>query len=122
VKKNEYLVMPNVKSGNWVPFKEEDSLVFLSSQTGNTDSYSDDAKIQIQQTFDNFDVALKEAGVKREEVVQVTLRVSDRYYLKEVVRLKNEFFKEPFPATICLIQEFGHPNHIVNLSGVAYKG
>ena len=119
---DEFLPIPDVKSESWVPFRKAGPFVFLSSQTGVREdgTYSREPEEQMRHAYENFDNVLKQAGIAWKDVVQVTMCVSDRYYLDDAIRLRDEFFGTPIPAITCLFKEFGHPNHILNLKGIAY--
>ncbi|MGW2214468.1 RidA family protein [Nonomuraea sp. NPDC001684] len=77
-------------------------LVFASGQAGfdeNGVTVSDDFEAQARQAFANLDRVLKEAGSSLADAVKVTILVTDlEPNLDTIIRLRREFFAEPYPA------------------------
>ncbi len=77
-------------------------LVFASGQAGfdeNGVTVGDDFESQARQAFTNLDRVLREAGSSLADAVKVTILVTDLApNLETIVRLREEFFTEPYPA------------------------
>lgn len=102
---------------NWLPFRRAGSFVFTSGMTGSECS---DPKDQLSRGYENLDAALKEAGVKREDVVMFNQYIGDRMYLAECLRLRDEFFGTTLPACSDVVVTFGHPTDVIELQAIAY--
>ncbi len=53
---------------------------------------------QVIRTFENIEAILKEAGSAMDDVVQVTVYLSDWFYFDELNALYADIFKAPYPA------------------------
>lgn len=106
---------------NWLPFRQAGPFIFISGICGIKEDGSahSDPKEQLALAYKNFDDALKEAGVKRENVVMFNQYIGDRMYVAECLRLRDEFFDTTFPACSDVVVTLGHPTHFVELQGIA---
>jgi reactive intermediate/imine deaminase len=59
---------------------------------------SEDAEEQARQTLSNMKTALAEAGCGLEDVVKVTMFITDWKYMPAVAKVFDEFFEAPYPA------------------------
>ena len=107
---------------NWLPFRQAGPFIFISGLCGTKEDGSacSDSKEQLALAYKNFDAVLKEAGIKREDVVMFNQYIGDRMYVAECLRLRDEFFGTTFPACNDVVVTLGHPTHFVELQGIAY--
>ncbi|MEV4184058.1 RidA family protein [Streptosporangium canum] len=88
-----YAISQAIKAGGFV---------FASGQAGfdeNGVTVSDDFEAQARQAFANLDRVLREAGSSLADAVKVTILVTDlEPNLDTIIRLRREFFVEPYPA------------------------
>jgi 2-iminobutanoate/2-iminopropanoate deaminase len=109
-----FLLSQAIKFGN---------LLFVSGQAGA----GDDGKIvaggfraQGQQAFANLRRALEAGGSRLEDVVKVTIFVTDMGNFKEVVELRRQFFTTPYPAdTIAEIKALYDPAAMIEIEAIA---
>ncbi|MES2041185.1 MAG: RidA family protein [Pseudomonadota bacterium] len=109
-----YLLSQAIKFGN---------LLFVSGQAGA----GDDGKIvaggfraQGEQAFANLRRALEAGGSGLEEVIKVTIFVTDMNNFKEVVELRRQFFTAPYPAdTIAEIKALYDPAAMIEIEAIA---
>ncbi len=109
-----YLLSQAIKSG---PF------VFISGQAG----YDDDGNIvpggfsaQGEQAFQNLNRALTAAGSSLENVVKVTIFVTDMGQFSHVVDLRRKHFSAPYPAdSIVEIKALYTPEAMIEIEAIA---
>ena len=98
-------------------------LMFISGQAGA----DDDGKIvdggfraQGEQAFANLRRALEAGGSSLDDVVKVTIFVTDMGNFKEVVELRRKFFSAPYPAdTIAEIKALYDPKAMIEIEAIA---
>ncbi len=82
-----------IKTGN---------LVFMSGQIPLTTNgellQTDDIKLQIRQIFLNLEAVAKAAGGRLDQIVKLTVFLTDLGNFSSVNEVMSEFFLEPFPA------------------------
>lgn len=99
------------------------NLLFISGQAGA----GDDGKIidagfraQGEQAFINLRRALEAGGSSLDDVIKVTIFVTDMGNFKEVVALRRKFFSEPYPAdTIAEIKALYDPKALIEIEAIA---
>lgn len=109
-----YLLSQGIKFGN---------LLFVSGQAGA----GDDGKIvdggfhaQGKQAFSNLKRALEAGGSRLQDVVKVTIFVTDMAYFQQVVALRRQFFTLPYPAdTIAEIKALYDPAAMIEIEAIA---
>ncbi|WP_028884558.1 RidA family protein [Taylorella asinigenitalis] len=76
--------------------------LYLSGQIGldpkSNELVSVDTSEQAQQVFQNIKAVLQEAGCGFENVVKLTIFLTDLSKFSEVNEIMKTYFKEPFPA------------------------
>jgi reactive intermediate/imine deaminase len=100
-----------------------DNLLFVSGQAGA----GDDGKIvdggfraQGEQAFTNLRRALEAGGSSLDDVIKVTIFVTDMGNFKEVVELRRKFFSEPYPAdTIAEVKALYDPKVLIEIEAIA---
>lgn len=76
-------------------------VVYTAGHVGfdkNGDLVSEDVGEQTRQTLKNMGVALAEAGCGFEDVVKVTMFITDWDFMPIVAPIVDEFFEAPYPA------------------------
>ncbi len=109
-----YLLSQAIKAG---PF------VFVSGQAG----YDSNSKIveggftaQGEQAFKNLNRALVASGSSLENVLKVTIFVTDMSHFKDVVDLRRKYFSEPYPAdTIVEVKALYSQEVMIEIEAVA---
>lgn len=109
-----FLLSQGIKFGN---------LLFISGQAGA----GDDGKIveggfraQGEQAFTNLRRALEAGGSSLDDVIKVTIFVTDMGNFKEVVDLRRKFFSEPYPAdTIAEVKALYDPSVMIEIEAIA---
>ncbi len=109
-----YLLSQAIKFGN---------LLFVSGQAGA----GDDGKIveggfqaQGEQAFSNLRRALEAGGSRLQDVIKVTIFVTDMANFEQVVALRRRFFSPPYPAdTIAEIKALYDPAAMIEIEAIA---
>ena len=109
----------NISSG----FRVGD-LVFVSGQVGVDDVGEivggGDFLTQARHAFGNLRRVLVAAGSSLDQVVKVTILVTDMSYFPDVVELRREVFSPPYPAdTICEVRALAYPELMFEIEAVA---
>ncbi|RZN22908.1 RidA family protein [Bradyrhizobium sp. Leo121] len=99
------------------------NLLFVSGQGGA----GDDGKIvdggfraQGEQAFVNLRRVLEAGGSSLDDVIKVTIFVTDIGNFKEVVKLRRKFFSEPYPAdTIAEVKALYDPKVQIEIEAIA---
>ncbi|SDH09921.1 reactive intermediate/imine deaminase [Pseudomonas flavescens] len=100
-----------------------ENLVFISGQAGS----GADGQIvaggflaQGEQAFANLRRALEAGGSSLQDVIKVTLLVTDMGHFDEVVELRRRFFSAPYPAdTIAEISALYDPRAMIEIEAIA---
>lgn len=98
-------------------------LLFVSGQAGA----GDDGKIvgggfraQGEQAFANLRRALEAGGSSLDDVIKVTIFVTDMGNFKDVVELRRQFFSAPYPAdTIAEVKALYDPAVMIEIEAIA---
>lgn len=98
-------------------------LLFVSGQAG----YDEDGKIveggflkQGEQAFANLQRALEAGGSSLDDVIKVTIFVTDMGNFEEVVDLRRQFFSAPYPAdTIAEVKALYNPDGMIEIEAIA---
>ena len=78
---------------------------------------------QTRQAFRNIDAALKRAGGSLENVVSMTVMIRNQTDGDEFVRIRGEFFKSKFPASMLITaKDFANSTLLVEIQSVAVIG
>lgn len=109
-----FLLSQGIKFGN---------LLFISGQAGA----GEDGKIveggfraQGEQAFANLRRALEAGGSSLDNVVKVTIFVTDMGKFNEVVELRRRYFTEPYPAdTIAEVKALYDPEVMIEIEAIA---
>ncbi|MDI9357768.1 MAG: Rid family detoxifying hydrolase [Phycisphaerales bacterium] len=99
--------------------------IFLSGQiaingdTGELVQHS--IKKETEQIFHNISVILKEAGVGFDQVIKVSIFLSDMSFFAEVNEIYATYFTPPFPARETIAVKELPKNARIEISITAYK-
>lgn len=75
---------------------------------------------QGRQAFANLARVLEAGGSSLDQVIKVTILVTDMRHFDDVVRLRREFFSAPYPAdTIAEIRALYDPRAMIEIEAVA---
>ena len=109
-----FLLSQGIKFGN---------LLFISGQAGAGDDgkiVDGDFRAQGEQAFANLMRALEAGGSSLDDVIKVTIFVTDMGNFKEVVELRRKFFSEPYPAdTIAEVKALYDPKVLIEIEAIA---
>ncbi len=99
-------------------------LIFVSGQAGIDESGrtvgDGDFETQARQAFQNLATVLRQAGATLADVVKVTIMVTDMSRLDVVIKLRGEYFTEPYPAdTLLQVAGLAQPDWLVEIDAVA---
>ncbi|NIJ13347.1 reactive intermediate/imine deaminase [Saccharomonospora amisosensis] len=102
-------------------------LIFVSGQAG-IDEHGrtvgvGDFETQARQAFRNLAAVLEQGGSSLNDVVKVTIMVTDMSYLDQIVRLREEYFTAPYPAdTLLRVAGLAQPDWLVEIDAIAVAG
>ena len=109
-----FLLSQAIKFGN---------LLFVSGQAGAGDDgqiVGGGFRAQGEQAFANLRRALEAGGSGLQDVIKVTIFVTDMGNFKEVVELRRRFFTAPYPAdTIAEIKALYDPAAMIEIEAIA---
>jgi 2-iminobutanoate/2-iminopropanoate deaminase len=99
-------------------------LVFVSGQAAVNEQGEvvgvGDFGAQARQAIRNLDRVLTAAGSSLDQVIKVTIFVTDMSHFSEVVKLRKEVFSQPYPAdTICEVRALAYPELMFEIEAVA---
>jgi len=78
---------------------------------------------QTRQALRNIEAAVKRAGGSLENVVSMTVMIRNQSDGDEFVRIRGEFFKSKFPASMLITaKDFANPTLLVEIQSVAVIG
>lgn len=96
--------------------------VFCSGQIGirADGTIPPDCDTQTRVCFDNIAAVLAEAGMGFGDVVKLNAFVTGREHLAEYMKVRNELFPEPYPAsTLMIVTGFARPEFVVEIEAIA---
>ena len=99
-------------------------LVFVSGQAAVDDQGrvvgEGDFVTQARYAVGNLKRVLEAAGSSLDQVVKVTIFVTDMSYFREVIELRREVFSPPYPAdTLCEVQALAYPELMFEIEAIA---
>jgi len=98
-------------------------LIFVSGQAGIDESGATvpgGFEAQVRRAFANLATVLGESGTSLADVAKVTIMVTDMSYLDVIVKLRGEYFTEPYPAdTLLQVAGLAQPDWLVEIDAVA---
>ena len=79
-----------------------------------------DVKTQTEKVLENVAVVLEEAGGSLDDVVKVTVFITDMGLYDEVHEVRRRFFREPYPASSMVeVSALIDPRLLVEVEAVA---
>lgn len=97
-------------------------LVFLSGQAGldqDGNTVPGGFEAQARRAFANIAAVLTNAGARLSDVVKVTILVTDMSHLDTVIKLRTEYFTEPYPAdTLVQVAGLAQPDWLVEIDAM----
>ncbi|MDT0318683.1 RidA family protein [Streptomyces millisiae] len=98
-------------------------LVFVSGQAGIDEkgrTVGGDFETQARRAFENLATVLEQGGSSLADVVKVTIMVTDMSFLDQIIRLRAEYFTEPYPAdTLLQVAGLAQPDWLVEIDAIA---
>ena len=99
------------------------NLLFLAGQTGtdpNRGMVAGDFEAQTRQTFANLQTVLEAAGGSLDNLVTMTVFITDMRYGDQFVRLRGEVLKRDFPASALIgVSQLAPPNGLIEIQAIA---
>ncbi|KTE07940.1 RidA family protein [Sphingopyxis sp. H115] len=109
-----FLLSQGIKFGN---------LLFVSGQAGAGEDgqiVAGGFRAQGEQAFANLRRALEAGGSSLEDVIKVTIFVTDMGNFKDVVELRRQFFTAPYPAdTIAEVKALYNADVMIEIEAIA---
>jgi reactive intermediate/imine deaminase len=101
-----------------------DGLLFVSGQAALAEDGTlvggDDFDLQAEQTFRNLQRVLEAGGSSLEQVVKVTIYLTDMSNFQKIVELRGRWFTPPWPAdTIVEVSALALPELQIEIEAVA---
>jgi 2-iminobutanoate/2-iminopropanoate deaminase len=78
-----------------------------------------DIKGQTRQVFANIEKVLTEAGATRNDIVKITVYLTDLKNFTGMAEVRTEFFKAPYPASAAVQAQLVNPEWLVEIEAVA---
>lgn len=103
---------------------ETETMVFVSGQ-GGLDPVTgaivgDDIRSQTIQTFENMRTILRAAALELDDLVKVTIYLSDTQYYQSFNELFSEYFQAPYPSRTAVYCRLNY-GLLVEVDGIAVK-
>jgi len=92
-------------TGNWSPGILVDGTLYISGMGGEdaAGKIATDFGAEVQQSLDNINVVLKEAGMTSADVVSVQVYLTDKSQFERMNAVYTSFFKVPRPARTTVV-------------------
>ncbi|MEM7791858.1 MAG: RidA family protein [Verrucomicrobiota bacterium] len=116
------IIPPFAKYSHGVEVPPGMRLIFCSGQLGLTkDAYiPEDTESQTRLCFENVESILKAAGLGMENIVRINAYVTGREHLKPYMKVRDELFSEPAPAsTLMIVSGFAREVFTVEIEVIA---
>ncbi|MGB0371983.1 MAG: RidA family protein [Opitutales bacterium] len=99
------IIPPFAKYSHGVEVPPNARLLFCSGQLGisETAEIPEDTEGQTRLCFANVEAILKEAGMGLENIVRINAYVTGREHLPAYMKVRDELFSEPAPASTLMI-------------------
>lgn len=100
------------------------NLIFVSGQVAKNTSGEvvgkGDIEAQTKQCIENLKHILEAGGATLEDVVKMTVYVTNMEHLRVIHEVRAEYFKEPYPAsTLIEVSRFTHPEYLIEIEAIA---
>jgi len=82
-----------------------------------------DMKAQTRQVLENMRIVLEEGGASFDQVVKVTVYVTDLKYFKEIHEVRADYFKRDLPAsTLVQVSRLVNEDCLIEIDAIAISG
>ncbi len=104
-----------------------DPWIFVSGQAAITEQGAivgeGDFRAQAEAAFENLGKVLAAGGSSLDDVVKVTIFMTDMRHFPEVIELRRQFFKPPYPAdSIIEVKALALPSLMFEIEAIALRG
>jgi len=96
-------------------------LIFVSGQTGQVTGKKNIFREQFENAINNISLILKENGTTLDNVLKVTVYLSDASFFKEMNDLFSKHFPKNPPARTTVVTKFVVPDVLVEIDVIASK-
>ena len=113
---------PFAKYSHAVEVPEGMRLVFCSGQLGIelNDAIPQDTEGQARLCFAAIEAILRDAGMGLDNIVRINAYVTGREHLKPYMKVRDELFSEPAPAsTLMIVSGFAREEFTVEIEAIA---
>ncbi len=81
----------------------------------------DDVKAQARQVYENIKAALEAAGAGMEDVIRLTVYLTDRANFPGSTEVRQNYFSAPYPAsTLLIVSGLAKPEWLIEIDAVAF--
>lgn len=99
-------------------------IVWIAGHTGQKDadgkSLAGDFEAQTYQTFHNIEATLKDAGATLQDIVTMTVFLTDPRHTTRMTEIRTEIFGSDFPASAAItVTGFADPAMLIEIQGIA---
>jgi len=98
-------------------------LIFVSGQVGwirGVGLVSPELEPQVRQTFANIRAALQAAGADLEDLVSMTVYLTDPRHMEPFIEVRRDILKDHFPtSTMISVDKLNAPDMLVEISAIA---
>jgi 2-iminobutanoate/2-iminopropanoate deaminase len=99
-------------------------IVWIAGHTGQKDadgkSLAGDFEAQTYQTFSNIEATLKDAGATLQDIVTMTVFLTDPRHTTRMTEIRTELFGSDFPASAAItVTGFADPAMLIEIQGIA---
>lgn len=120
---SEKLRKPHGVYSNAVKVKA-DNLLFIKGMTARDKEGNivgeGDIKVQTRQIFENMKIILEAAGGTLDNIVKMTLFVTDINQFKEIHEVRSEYFIQDYPAsTMVQVSRLASENLLIEIEAIA---
>ena len=116
------IIPPFAKYSHGLEVPEGARLLFCSGQLGISESAEipEGTEAQARLCFSNVEAILKEAGMGLENIVRINAYVTGREHLPDYMKVRDELFDEPAPAsTLMIVSGFAREIFTVEIEVIA---
>lgn len=80
-----------------------------------------DIKVQARQVYENIQAALEAAGAGMEDVIRLTVYLTDQASIPGSMEARREWFSPPYPAsTLLIVSGLAKPEWLIEIDAVAF--
>ena len=97
------------------------NLLFIAGQTAEPPAAGPGPfEAQVRQVFANIETVLRAAGGSLDNLVTMTVFITDMRYAQEFLRLRGEILQRDFPASALIgVRELVNPNALLEIQSIA---